>query len=550
MKKNKKNQSDADGSKRRLGIRIKLVALCLVPVILLCLSLGLLSIKGIIKTARTCEESKLYAIGQTAEYSLSSENENENKDEQWKKILEIAKNNNVVISVFEGDEVRISTNENFKGCKLITAQEKINTSYYVKDNTRYVSCVFKASDGINVMISEKYDDYYAQIKSTETSIFYIVIISFVLLSIIIFIFCRSISEAINNVNKNLDTLSNGNLKIDKNEKIFKRSDELGDIYRNTFKLSEKLITVVDKINQVATDLSNSSSDLSEITQQCTKDISCIDNSIGDVAMGATQQAEECTNGTTTIDHVHETVEDISDKTNKLEKNTSKVLDVQRESLLSLDNLDKNNNEINEIIVTARVQVVNTLEAIDKVNSLMERIKDIASQTNLLSLNASIEAAHAGEFGRGFAVVATEIGHLADESQKLTNDVTKIMSELNSKSEELSASFNTIEKNSQTQSETMKITSEKFDNLKINIDIISASVSDIISATQSLHTKYNDLVMTFSGLSAISEENAASAEECAATTTILVQTMDNLNKNAERLNENKEHLIKEIAFFKI
>ena len=162
--------------------------------------------------------------------------------------------------------------------------------------------------------------------------------------------------------------------------------------------------------------------------------------------------------------------DISDKTNELEKNTAKVIDVQKESLLSLDNLDKNNNEINEIIGTARAQVVNTLEAIDKVNSLMERIKDIASQTNLLSLNASIEAAHAGEFGRGFAVVASEIGHLADESQKLTSDVTKIMSELNSKSEELSNSFNTIEENSKTQSETMKVTSEKFDNLKTNTAI--------------------------------------------------------------------------------
>ena len=544
MKKNNKNQSDEEYSRKRIGIRIKLVTLCLVPVVLLCILLGILSINGVTKTARNGEESKLYAIEQTVEYLLSIENE----DEQWKSISEIAKNNDVVISLFEDNKVKISTNENFKGCKFIDTYEKINTSYYSKDNTKYVSCNYKTPNGLNIMISEKYEDYYSQIKATQTSIFFVVIVSYIVLSLVIFVFCKRIFEAINNVNKNLNTLSNGSLKIDKNEKIFNRSDELGDIYRNTFKLSEKLTTVVNKINQVALDLSNSSSDLSEITQQCTKDISCIDNSIGDVAMGATQQAEECTNGTATIDYVHETVEDISDKTNELEKNTAKVIDIQKESLLSLDNLDKSNNEINEIIGTARAQVVNTLEAIDKVNSLMEKIKDIASQTNLLSLNASIEAAHAGEFGRGFAVVATEIGHLADESQKLTNDVTKIMSELNSKSEELSASFNTIEKNSQTQSETMKITSEKFDNLKINIDIISASVSDIISATQSLHTKYNDLVMTFSGLSAISEENAASAEECAATTTILVQTMDSLNKNAERLNKKQRKSYKGNSIF--
>ena len=191
----------------------------------------------------------------------------------------------------------------------------------------------------------------------------------------------------------------------------------------------------------------------------------------------------------------------------------------------------------------------TQSAVANINDRVEGISGIASQTNLLSLNASIEAARAGEAGKGFAVVAEEIRKLADDSDSMAQAIRVEMDELLKQAEAAVAAANLVKQGNLEQQEAIGGTLESVNGMLEDIDGTVVGIRDIAGGASTCVTS-NDVVSdAMSSLSAISEENAASSETTGASVQELSATVSSLANSADDLKEIALKLNEEMLFFK-
>lgn len=181
---------------------------------------------------------------------------------------------------------------------------------------------------------------------------------------------------------------------------------------------------------------------------------------------------------------------------------------------------------------------------------MDAITGIASQTNLLSLNASIEAARAGEHGRGFAVVASEIQKLSEQSAGSAKEIEDIVNRLSLESEQAVAAMEEMKRIIARQEEKLNETTEQFKKVSAGIAKTREATSVIQTRTDECDASRRQVMDVVSDLSAISEENAASAEETTASMEELNATINLLAEEAAKVREMSDGLKEKVGIFKV
>jgi methyl-accepting chemotaxis protein len=217
---------------------------------------------------------------------------------------------------------------------------------------------------------------------------------------------------------------------------------------------------------------------------------------------------------------------------------------------ALDKLIRQSNEVTRSVKDIGDTINSTNESAKTISEFTQAITDIATQTNLLSLNASIEAARAGDAGRGFAVVADEIRQLADQSSNSADKIKGIVEKLLADS---ASSVSVLEK----LNESFGIQEEQLDMTRTNMETMSGNVANVKSTSehisdriQSLNDAKNGLMEIISDLSAISEENAASTEETNASMEELNATFTMISESANRLQTLASELEDTVSYFKV
>ena len=194
------------------------------------------------------------------------------------------------------------------------------------------------------------------------------------------------------------------------------------------------------------------------------------------------------------------------------------------------------------------QILRTNDSIEKVNEAVELIISIASQTKLLSLNASIEAARAGESGKGFAVVAKSIGELSLKSNEGATSIQQIAKEVLANSEEsvkLARNIKNVIEESQMDIEN---TSHEFDALNRAIEANLVAIDQVRENTKRLAEIKEAIVSNVSDLSAISEENAASSQEVSASIESVSENVSEISREMTQVEELSGHLSDTVSFF--
>ncbi|MCR4744006.1 MAG: methyl-accepting chemotaxis protein, partial [Lachnospiraceae bacterium] len=389
-----------------------------------------------------------------------------------------------------------------------------DTAGYYKTNSKgyleYISWIREPVTGYTVAVLKTQSEIMGPAVRSAVTVVIIGLILMLIAMVLSFIFSKSFTEPIEAVARSLIALSDGRFVLV--EKHAARKDEFGAIANATNTLISKLESIVANIKSSSEEVNSSSEELSQMADQISQTADGVSNAIQDVSAGATQQAEEIQDANQSVADIGKAVEEVKSSATELSETTDRMKEaseISGESLVSLrDSSAEMTEKINEISRTIQA----TQNAVDNISEKVEGITSIATQTNLLSLNASIEAARAGEAGKGFAVVAEEIGKLAEDSRQMAGDIRKEMDALLEQSNAAVLAAEDVKKGNDDQQVALEETLKSVNGMLSDIESTVGGVENISRGADTCERSKDTVVDTMSALSAISEENAASSEQ--------------------------------------
>ena len=439
----------------------------------------------------------------------------------------------VIEAVIKGKKTFTSTNTQVAG-----------TAYFVA----YVP-VIDESGAVTAMAftGVSRESVNAQIKK---SVIMMSAIGIALLAASIFIafkIAMSMAAAINTMNECITKLSNG--EFVKADKYLNRNDEIGESLNSTNSLISTLEGIISHVKETSETLNSSSTELDDMSGKMAMTAESVSCAVGEMARGATDQAESIQEATENVSNIDMAVSSVSDTADLLAQTAEKMNRSSKESENALRKLEGSFGQMTKNITDITSAIKATGSAVDSVNDKVTLINGIADQTNLLALNASIEAARAGEAGRGFAVVATEIGNLANNSNATANDIKDEMANLLSVTGQATQKADAIQKIANEVTEVLGATVTDIQSLIGDIEVTVQNIQTISGNTDVCNESKNVVVDAMSSLSAISEENAASTQETSASMSELSDTVGVLSSSASALKDLANKLEEDMRFFK-
>ncbi|MBR1470395.1 MAG: hypothetical protein IJ600_01980 [Lachnospiraceae bacterium] len=371
-----------------------------------------------------------------------------------------------------------------------------------------------------------------------------------ILAVIVVAVIRGIRIGLKRVTDNLEQLAGGdlNVKFPADSEIGK--DDVGSITRSAKLLSDKLSEIMTKSNNMARELTNAGTDLADSASQASQASDQVTDAVTEISKGAVAQAESVETAAGNTDDIGNNIEHIAGNANDMDHVATEMKDACDNAMDALQNLIRQSREVTASVKEIGDTINSTNESARTISEFTQAITDIATQTNLLSLNASIEAARAGDAGRGFAVVADEIRQLADQSSESADKIKGIVEKLLTDS---ASSVSVLEK----LNENFDMQATQLDATKSNMEVMNASVSSVKDTSSSisqqvsaLNDAKNGLTEIISDLSAISEENAASTEETNASMEELNATFTIISESASKLQVLASELTDTISYFRV
>lgn len=320
-----------------------------------------------------------------------------------------------------------------------------------------------------------------------------------------------------------------------------RKDEIGSISRNILLMFESLRNIVKQIEQSSTTLSNNAGTLADQTMQLKRSSDEISTTMNDLSNAAMSQASDTTTSANEVTKLDELiVRNLSD-TENLRSNADEMNKVKNNGLTAIRDLIEKTARSRESIAVVREAMQQNNEQAQKIEVTSQKINDIADQTNLLSLNAAIEAARAGDAGRGFAVVAEEIRGLAEETNNLTNEIGAIIQELLEKTADATQNMESMEKIFEEQEHSVGDTRENFVQIEQCLTSVQSSVNMLHESSNNMTSSKEVIVEMIEGISASSQENAAGSEEVLAA----VETQDSVIADITGMTQNLSAVAEEL-----
>lgn len=334
------------------------------------------------------------------------------------------------------------------------------------------------------------------------------------------------------------------------KKLMTRKDEFGQISAALGNLHGALTRVVLQVRDEAEKLNEAAEFLRQNTADTSDTVAQVERAVGEIADGATNQAQETQKATENVILIGNMVEETGKQVEDLNRNTGVMQQASDEATDMLRQLGDTNIKTKEAIEKIYEQTNTTNESALKIREATAMITSIAEETNLLSLNASIEAARAGEQGRGFAVVASQIQKLAEQSNDSAGQIATIIDSLIRDSEEAVATMEQVKGIIAEQSINVEKTGEGYQAVQRGMDASLKSVENISHNIESLDEARVRVVDVVQNLTAIAEENAAGTEETSASVTEVSATIQNMAEQAERLKEVADQLERSVQIFKM
>lgn len=382
----------------------------------------------------------------------------------------------------------------------------------------------------------------AELYSTATTIGLFTLIIALLCIVASFFFSLfttiQITTPINHIIDITKELSKGNFTITSNPNKILELNELSVNFNN---MINNLKGALLGTFQLANETDAAAKDLLEISHGMNLSSKEISGAADEIAAGSTEQTESAVMCVEVSNSFNLEIESAISTLQQVNEATDTSTNIINDSTVTINNLRKTSSNNSDAMDKVAETISNLNNNTKDIITILNKINEITEQTNLLALNASIEAARAGEAGRGFAVVANEIRILAEESQKASLDIKKIIDNVNlSISTSLDIS-NSAKEAFKEELDQVTITIDSFDSIKDSINKILSSMEESMSSIKLLDNGKEILGRYINNIAEISQRNTAATEEVTASIQTQSVSNDEMYTLAQSLNEKAEHL---------
>lgn len=433
--------------------------------------------------------------------------------------------------------------------------EVYETTHITINNADYAACYvpLKNPDGSIVGIvfaGQPRAEIDGFINSKVSSIIVLAVVMSVIFVGVGYLLANRIANCLIRIKTGLESLATGNLSTKVEASILKRNDELGAMGDALNGLIAKLRDIVGNLLESSGKLNEAGQSMDEMASQCSNATDEISRAVDEISRGAVSQAEEIEHASGQIVDMGNQIESIVECVGRQTSVSVSMSNAGSASLQTMHELSDSNDKTVAALNSIAQQIQLTNESVQKIGAATDLITSIASQTSLLSLNASIEAARAGEAGKGFAVVATEIQKLSVQSNDAAVEIQGIITTLQDEAQRTVDEMQNAEVLMHEQQEKLEDTKSKFNDVSNGIDVSRRGTEEIRVSADSADSSRSTVIDVISNLSAISEENAASAEETAASMEQLNATINMMAEEAARLKQISDGLNEDMNFFKM
>ncbi|MEI3227123.1 MAG: cache domain-containing protein [Lachnospiraceae bacterium] len=438
-----------------------------------------------------------------------------------------------------------------------------NEFYYTKSDGKTVapkvaySQIFKPWNWV-VSTGNYVDDMNEQIAASENQVsakYHAMILIIIAVSIAIAVvaiivarifgirICRPLTDIQNFAGKIAEGDLTSKLEDKSRNELGQTSQALNRAQAEIASLVSGIGTVTEHLEDAVTEFQNNFKDMNNF-------IGNVSKAIAEISDNTNSQASATSDASDSMNEIGAGIEATSAEMDSLSSNASMMKDCSERSMQTLSELIQASSATKEDIDAMYRQTSQTNGSVSKISQAAALISEIASQTNLLSLNASIEAARAGEAGRGFAVVAQEIGSLAVQSADTVNEIDLIISELSNNSEKSMEIMNEMSSASSRQTDALANTRDMFKELKTSLDSCISSVQTMNEKMKLIDKQRKAATDGIDTLKQLAADNAASAEETTEMSSELEEIVKHSSELVNELSQDMDVLFKAMKQFKI
>lgn len=432
--------------------------------------------------------------------------------------------------------------------KILASEESDGSEYIEYENERYLMLYHRLEvDGF--MIVSLVPEAYIIADANETAVYTAVTVAATALIVIIigFVLSTSIGTTIRKIMNGLEKASTGDLTVDIHTR---RKDEFMILCDSTNQMIGNIRALLDKADTVSKAVGKSSESVGGNSGILLEETKSITSSIAEIEQGIVTQAQDAENCLTRMDDLSKKIGVVSDNAGKIANVADTTKQIVSNGLETIQELKDKAKATTKVTAEVISNIQDLEEASQSIAKIIGAINDIADETSLLSLNASIEAARAGDAGRGFAVVADSIRKLAEQSLNSVNEIKGIVGKIQKQTVDTVEVAKQAEVIVNSQEDALKNTIDVFKDIDKHVSGLADNLSEISNGIDDMDIAKRDTLSAIESISAVSEETASAVTEVNEAATKQLEAVKKLNNESEELINHSEDLVEAINKFTI
>lgn len=566
-----------------MKLRTKILLIALLPVFLLGIGIFILAAdrtaNGIYDQAYAGMEAAALAVRDIFEVGNDGTYQTDENGDLWKgtslnisKAFEIVDhikdNTGMDVTIFWGDTRILTSIKDHTGERQIhsRASEEViqkvlkNGEFYLNRNvdilgTRYVVCYApfyqeNTSQPVGmIFLGTPRAKVSAIINEIRLQMLIVIAVILLLTALFLIKIVNGMVNGLESGMKVLQKLSEGDLTAEADTAILGRTDEIGMLGKEIMQLRGWLLDIVNMLQRKSHQLDKESDTLKNRSEKILQAMSNLEHAASDMAVSCTSQADSASIASNDVSSMGEMICSSNLQIRQMHQISNQIQDMSEQTAAELLEL---NNEVETVRTSIRYleqQTSLTKDSVDKISSATDFIAAIASQTRLLSLNASIESARAGELGKGFGVVAAEIQKLSVQANTAVDDIRVIVTNLIENSGQAVQRMQEVQSIIIHQAQNIQKTGQVFETVQDGIRTSTDHISTVIAKTDKMEEVRADMIDAVQNSAAAAQENAASIEEIMASVEMVYNELESITEKTNELGQLSSEMKESIAVFK-